>query len=264
MLVDCYGGDEFRTKGMSEDGYSKAVKRALTDLGVHSKKLKHLGRNLGAKQLEMLGVSQDDINAMGQWFSGMQKTHYSTHLPFNPMRRLAGYAKSNESYYNKRTVVKCEDKELLMSTPFGFAENALPYIDHLNKHEDAQLYTAYHFLSFMVELNQVLVQDAAAMMVLDPERCEKHPFFKMKWCQSANFQHFVERMKQELTEDQSPLDANVEQVLPGVKEKMTELTKEIMGIKTTLKEGFQKMEDVRAEDQKIYEARAEETKEMIA
>ena len=67
-----------------------------------------------------------------------------------------------------------------------------------------------------MKLNDVMLQDAAAMQVLYPDRCG-HPFFEtLAVLQTKEFDDFKDTMKQALEKEECPLDANLEKVLPGV------------------------------------------------
>jgi hypothetical protein len=172
LLVDTFGSDT--RKGLSADGYSNAIKKVLLELGIPPIKLKHLGRNLGARILEMLEEEQQWIQSLGNWDPSMQESCYSTKLPMQPIRKLADFTESNGLHFNLRTMVMPTDA-LRRKTVFGkWCYDALNYVEA--RLEMSSCWTAYNFLSFMCKLNDVLLQDAAAMMVLHPERTS-HPFF---------------------------------------------------------------------------------------
>ncbi len=50
----------------------------------------------------------------------------------------------------------------------------------------ATKWTAFNFLSFMIELNKVFIQDSAAILILHPERGD-HPLFQMAVFRSEAF-----------------------------------------------------------------------------
>jgi hypothetical protein len=71
------------------------------------------------------------------------------------------------------------DESLLQLTPVGCwlfdAHAAVANANELG----AGKFTAMNFLSFMMMLNRVFIQDAAAMLVLHPEKID-HPSFRLE------------------------------------------------------------------------------------
>jgi Centromere DNA-binding protein complex CBF3 subunit, domain 2 len=102
LLSDVYG--ESNMKEMSKDTYGPHVKAVLKRLGIPFSKRLHIGRNFGAKCLELLEEEQEAIKQMGQWNQAMFDIAYSAKLPMGPMRKLAGFHGGNKMYFNTRTV----------------------------------------------------------------------------------------------------------------------------------------------------------------
>ena len=95
----------------------------LLFLGIAALKLVHLGRNLGAKLLEMLEVESRAIQTMGNWNPSMQDACYSTKLPMVQIRKLTGFTDASEMYYNPRMVKKPGD--VSEQTPVGKPKSAI-------------------------------------------------------------------------------------------------------------------------------------------
>jgi Centromere DNA-binding protein complex CBF3 subunit, domain 2 len=181
LLVDVGSSDY--TKPMKNDSYSKRIKSVLKRLKLAICKLLHLGRNLGAKILELMEEEDEAIRRMGNWNPSIFDNSYSTKLPMSPIRKLAGFADGNSLYFNTRTTVMPSD-ELRRMTPFGkWCYDA--YAGVIER--DTSKYTVLGFLKFVCEINDVLLQDAAATMVLYPERCD-HPIFEIEVFKSTEFQ----------------------------------------------------------------------------
>jgi Centromere DNA-binding protein complex CBF3 subunit, domain 2 len=187
FLVDINGADN--TKGMCSDTYSEHVKRVLKRLNLPTNKLCHLGRNVGSKWLDLMEVNAEEIRRMGQWNNTVYDNSYSSKLPMNVMRNLAGYNSSNGLYYNTRTTVM-PSQALCKMTPLGsFAYRALNELvktDLEGKHQ-----TAYETLRFFCDLSVIFLQDAAAMLLLHPDR-GGHQMYDMACFASSEFQ--VRRM----------------------------------------------------------------------
>jgi hypothetical protein len=185
LLVDP-SGSRFE-KAMSNDSYAKAIKQVLLGLGIAAVHLVHLGRNLGPKLLEMLEEESDAIRQLGNWNPSMQDSCYSTKLPMKPIRKLAGFVHANGMHYNPRTMVEVPE-ELARLTPIGgWAIDAFRNIELAVSEQGLPKFTAFNVLKFLVELNKIFLQDAAAILINHPERmC--NPLFRLEVFHSDEFQ----------------------------------------------------------------------------
>ncbi len=161
------------TKPMKTNTYARAIKSVIELLGLVVTHFAHLGRQLGAKILEMLEIESEEIRRLGNWNPSMQDACYSTKLPMKPIRRLAGFTTSGGIYYNQRTVVQVPES-LQRETPIGkWVFDALDKVKLANS-AGGQHYTAQNFLEFLVELNIVFLQDMAALIIEHPTRLQCH------------------------------------------------------------------------------------------
>ena len=161
------------TVPMKTNTYARAMKSILSELVVVVTHYAHLGRQLGAKILEMLEIESEEIRRLGNWNPSIQDSSYSTKLPMKPIRRLAGFTTAGGLYYNPRTALPVP-MELQQKTPIGgWVFNALNKVKAANG-EGGQLYTAQNFLEFLVQLNIVFVQDMATIMIQHPTRLHNH------------------------------------------------------------------------------------------
>jgi hypothetical protein len=179
LLVECFGNGDSLRKGLSQDSYLSAVTTTmLKELEIISKKQKHLGRNIGAKMLELIEEDLENIRRLGNWDPSMQQKCYSTKIPMSPIRKLAGYTTENGMHYNTRAVLVIASDELKRSTRIGcWCYDVYNLMDEKIM-GGGNCWTAWHFVNFMCGLNETLLQDAAAMLILDPER-SSHPFFQL-------------------------------------------------------------------------------------
>ena len=152
---------------------------------------------------------------MGQWNPSTQDNCYSSKLPMGPIRKLAGYHSNSRCYFNTRATIM-PSENLLRLCPIGkWSYNALDAL--LDYDTEGTKQTAVHALKFFNELNVIFLQDAAAMMILHPER-ETHqlfgcmPFLFM----SDEWLTFKARMHEALQEEECPMDAKLEHVIPGL------------------------------------------------
>jgi hypothetical protein len=163
------------SKSMTNCTFSDAMKKVLRALGIPSAHWVHLGRVLGPKILELLDTESEEIRRLGNWDPFLQELSYSTKLPLKPIRKIAGYSTGSGMYYNLRTTVKPSD-ELLRTTPFWWAFDALEGVEAAMKDDNDSSYTAVCFLRFICELAVVFLQDAAAMWILYADR-RSHPMY---------------------------------------------------------------------------------------
>jgi hypothetical protein len=177
LLVDAGRSGVDYCKSMTNSTFSDAVKKVLRALGIPSAHWVHLGRVMGPKILELLDEEADEIRRLGNWDPFLQELSYSTKLPLKPIRKIAGYTTGTGMYYNVRSTVK-PSAELLRSTPFGWAFDALEGVEKAMTEDGSVRYTALCFLKFICELAMVFLQDAAAMWVLHPER-RSHPMYRI-------------------------------------------------------------------------------------
>jgi hypothetical protein len=212
LLVDVTSGD---TTAMLKNGsYARKLKEILTHLGLPVSILVHLGRKIGPKVLDCLEEESQDIERLGNWNHGiMMNTTYSSKLPLKPIRAMGGYP-CKSFYYIARTAVEPPD-ELLEATPMGrWLYKALKGVEErVLESNSSKHQTAWHALNFFKDLNKYFLQDAAAMH----EERENHeifqqlPVFKMQ-----EWDEYCAKMKPHLDTDECPLDAKLENVIPGL------------------------------------------------
>ena len=211
LLIDVQNGDP--KKEMRNDTYGKHLKSILILLGMACNKILHLGRNLGAKILDLLQEEESSIDAMGQWAQTIRRTCYSSQLPLGPMKRMAGF-EDGKFYMLTRGAVQPPD-ELRRMTPIG--EWCYKTLEELKATSQPGEYkTAIRFLYFMADLNDVWLQDCAAIMVLHPERAQ-HPMYEdFSLFNTLAWERFRDQMRNELQTESIPFNLALENVLPGL------------------------------------------------
>lgn len=171
LLTDIQGDN---TREMRNDTYADHIRKVLSRLGLVCSKILHLGRNLGAKILDLLQEEESAIDAMGNWAQTVRRTCYSSQIPMAPIKRMAGF-EDTKFYMLTRGEVKPSD-ELRRLTPIGaWCFNSLDDLKATS--EPGQYKTAIKFLNFLCYLNDVWLQDSAAMMILHSDRAA-HPMFE--------------------------------------------------------------------------------------
>ena len=158
------------TKVMYSESYANAMGKVLKELGVPSAHKAHIGRKLGPVELEFLEAVKDDIDSLGNWSPDTQRKFYSAKLPLHVLKLIAGFYSGMN--FNIRTVVfPCEElKGMIM--PWADVQ-----LKRVQESPDGDgKWTACCFLSMVIKMKDIVLQDAAAMMVLHPERCHHHLF----------------------------------------------------------------------------------------
>lgn len=173
---------EGRQKSMTHTPYDSAMRAAMHHLQLPSNHFQHLGRVLGSANLQYLEIMDDFIRQLGNWSVSIRDLCYSTKLPMKAMRAAAGFYKDSDGqrYYNPRTEV--EPPEQLQKLIFTFADEALEkvrleYTTNAARMGGNYLGAARCFLEMLVRMRTIILQDAAAMKVLHPEKCDGHMFF---------------------------------------------------------------------------------------
>ena len=192
LLANAYGKRPNHTQfPLKNDTYSKSIRKALVELGLPNHKLKHLGRGLGVKILEADDVHSEYIRQLGNWNLNATDTSYSAKLPMPAIRNAAGFVLGNGLYCNPRTVLEVPE-ELLKQSPLGKPflvehDRIKVQVARSTQRKETPKFTSLAFLNFMRELNIVLFQDAAAMIVKHPDR-RNNPLYQLPCLSSTIFQ----------------------------------------------------------------------------
>jgi Centromere DNA-binding protein complex CBF3 subunit, domain 2 len=166
FLVDANGGDN--TKEMTCDTYATHIKTILQKLGLPTNKVLHLGRNIGAKWLDVQEINAEEIRRMGQWNQTIYDKSYSSKLPMGAIRSLAGFTAADGMYFNTRTQVM-PTAQLCKMTALG--KFAFPMLAQLEQDEENHKHpTAMACLRWFCKLSMIYLQDMTAMFCLFPER----------------------------------------------------------------------------------------------
>ena len=175
LLVDVFGRGS-KSESMRNDSYGKILKKILLRLSLSCDKLLHLGRGLGAKLLELLNEEIEEIRRMGWWNMGVYDNSYSGKIPLGPIMKLAGCCNLYQLVRGNVDV----PVSLLRATPMGsWCYDAFEELKESSAGEGGGSHTtAYQVLLFFCAINLICIQDAAAMVVLHPDR-RAHCLFSM-------------------------------------------------------------------------------------
>jgi len=215
-----------RKESMTFLPYYNAIVKILRENLIPSNHFQHLGRILGSTHLQFAEIPDDEIRQLGNWQVSVRDLCYSTKLPLRAMRAAAGFMEGEGMFFCPRSQVVPE--ESLAKQVFPFAEEQLKIVDRAIREAPRgaggnYLGAARGFLSMMMRLRIILLQDAAAMMILHPQR-NSHPIFNSGTLSSvfitAEFRDFKEQMKRVLSSPQRPLDYNMQAIVPGIQARL--------------------------------------------
>ena len=125
--------------------------------------------------------------------------------------------------------------------------------------------TAMHVLRYFCELSEILLQDAAVLCLVH-DRADHPMFSELKCFQCPEWEDYLQEMKEALEKEQSPLDASLESVLPGVHQwhrandaAVRTVHRRIdtiaEAVKVGLKEGFEQITNTTAQNQQMQDKR---------
>ena len=183
-------------KPMANTSYDAGIRRTLKALSLASNHIVHIGRILGANELALAEVPEDDIRIYGNWSPSITDKSYSIKLPINSMRNMAGYA--NRAYFCLRS--QLEPPQSLKDMIFPFASSELEKVEHAIRNPPPNkpanyCATAQAFLHLLVRMKTIILQDAAAMLIQCPDRV-RHPMFSLAVFRDprfmVRFQYFVD------------------------------------------------------------------------
>jgi hypothetical protein len=225
LLVDCYANNY--CKEMSNDSYAKFMKKILNEQKIPSNHIVHIGRVLGSADLELLENEKSGTLDMGNWASDVHKNSYSIKMPIKSLRKAAGFVLADGMHHNIRTTVEpdTEDGDLL-DLVFPFVKRCLEAVLEAKNdgteqsRSQSHLNTAVCFLELLQHLALVFLQDAAAMVVLHPERGDNAMYKHIPVLKGEQFGRFKEKMRLALAGDECPTDYKLEAVLPGVHQRL--------------------------------------------
>mmetsp|Transcript_19290 Transcript_19290/g.29070 ORF Transcript_19290/g.29070 Transcript_19290/m.29070 type:complete len:185 (+) Transcript_19290:663-1217(+) len=159
------------------------------------------------------------------------------------MRILAGFLLSDMHWLKwDIDVPDCLKKQI-----FPWIEEEAEKLHRYHRQPDTtHHYTACCFLDYLKALRTVILQDAAAMMILHPERVMHNVFQCHKVFKDPQFEAFKENMKATLGTAYDKNSITVEQVLPGVTSRLNNMCQKFGSIEHRM-EKYQK-ETIKAID----------------
>jgi len=169
-----------------------------------TKKITHGGRKAGAQHAQSNGASIEEIAQHGNWNNRRLVTSYLENVPKEIPYRLAGFKLPNEDHWLERNTLT--PPLALQKQIFPFVEELFPGdhdwarlienimldnpddTDRLEAHRitiPKQLIPAWRLMITLAHLRKVVLQDAAALMLIVEGQCmysQHHIFTKINEC----------------------------------------------------------------------------------
>ena len=219
LLIDSTTKDT--NVSVSNTTYAKQIMLGCKEAGCFSNHQVHLGRVQGTMQAELEEDDMDQTRYLWNWDPKTQEKSYSTKLPLQAMRRRAGFLDERSYHCNPQTVK--DPSEELQKMIFPWLDVAFKSF-HSNVDSANQKGTAGQWLKSIKMMQIIILQDAAAMYALHPSRMNHQLFHVIAVFKTKEFQSYCTEMKEWLSEAEDPLNTSIELALPGVNNRLNEIS----------------------------------------
>jgi Centromere DNA-binding protein complex CBF3 subunit, domain 2 len=213
------------TTQMHSATYASAVKGVLNALGIPTDKQCHIGRATGPRLAEMMELSEQQIQNLGNWEPSQRQEIYSEKIPLQALRVMNGHSHLRGSVYIPRFTmdIPLALQALAQQQIFPWAESKLADVQRASAADGRSRHTAAYFLNMLIQLRHLILQDTAEIMTYSEPR--QHPLFTEPIFTSQLFGEYVAAMKTHLAQAPAadPLNMSMEAALPGVMNRFDQL-----------------------------------------
>lgn len=164
-------GKELDTSAMSYDTYTTAFEKICKENSVKYPKKAQFGRHYGIIEMELAQVPREGVRLQGHWEEGVVDRHYGSQMHMGAMRAMAGFVEGEPYYLPRQHVKPCDELRSMVFPFIEYQRNQLQASGDRLKHPTAQAW-----LDSLDLLRDVILQDAAAMMVKDQWRDKARVF----------------------------------------------------------------------------------------
>jgi hypothetical protein len=112
----------------------------------------------------------------GNWDPKTQDARYSAKMPSLALRVIAGFSQEEIYSIRRSHIIPCEELQALI---FPFIEEEMARIEAAVNDDKKERPTATCTLRLWLKLCSIILQDAAEIAVLHPERFSEHHLFRM-------------------------------------------------------------------------------------
>jgi hypothetical protein len=112
----------------------------------------------------------------GNWDPKTQDARYSAKMPSLALRVIAGFSQEEIYSIHRSHIIPCKELQALI---FPFIEEEMARIEVAVNDDKKERPTATCTLRLWLKLRSIILQDAAEIAVLHPERFSEHHLFRM-------------------------------------------------------------------------------------
>ena len=116
----------------------------------------HFGRKVGAASADLQEIPGYDQDDLGNWNVNVRRKDYSTHLPMQAMRIMAGHESHKALYFIARNRIVPEE---------SLCDTLFPWLKDAKKSINSDQQTALSTLLLYQSLSKIILQDAAEMII---------------------------------------------------------------------------------------------------
>jgi hypothetical protein len=202
-----------------------SINKAFAAVGVNSVKKTHSGRQAGAREAEMAGLSHDHIRRVGRWNSESMENSYLTCLPRTAIRVIQGFPEEKGCFWLPRALV---------TPPLSLQQKVFPWVEEWQQRmqDDASIQTicGEGFLRLLVELRPIILQDAVLLKQLEPN----HEMFSSRIFQCSEFASFSEQLNRSINNATPPAEVEIQRVVPEINSRISDLSFQIQSLYRTV------------------------------
>jgi hypothetical protein len=199
-----------RTSEMTYVNHKKSYERVFNHLGLKFNKKTHINRQQGVRQLESADVDISQTRRHGRWGMDSCEAVYAAPLAREAMRALSGHPPKQRLFYLSRALI--DPPQNLQQQLFPLADMWLQKI--IDGDGCERNLAARGFLELLIYLRKVLIQDAAIMFDVLPEKIKCHCVF------GAIFQKYRMDLLEKIQTTDDPLEMRLEMAMPILAKRM--------------------------------------------
>ena len=208
-------------KAVSYNTQLNSVNNAFAAVGINSVKKTHSGRQAGAREAEMAGLSHDHIRRVGRWNSESMENNYLTCLPRTAIRVIQGFPEEKGCFWLPRALV---------TPPLSLQKKIFPMVEEwqqkMQEDSSCQTICGEGFLKLLVELRTIILQDAVFFKQLVPD----HEIFSHEIFQCEEFTTFADELNRTINSTTPPAEVEIQRVVPEINSRISDLSSQIQSL----------------------------------
>ncbi|CEP20124.1 hypothetical protein [Parasitella parasitica] len=198
-------GSRSSEKSVTYNTQLTSVNNAFAAVGINSVKKTHSGRQAGAREAEMAGLSHDHIRRVGRWNSESMENNYLTCLPRTAIRVIGGFPEEKGCFWLPRS---------LLSPPLTLQRKIFPMVEEWQADPSCQT---------------ICGEDAVFLK----QQAEEHEMFQQEIFQSEEFNSFAENLNRCINSTTPPSEIEIQRIVPEINSRISDLALQIQSVHNT-------------------------------